>query len=59
MHALPVPYDWVHLAPDKQDVEHHVLSRRLPEVDIVGHTSLNVLEYLGAEFLVSSESYPW
>jgi hypothetical protein len=49
----------MHLAPHKQYVQHHVLGGRLSEVDIVGHASLDVLEDLGAEFLVGSEGYPW
>jgi hypothetical protein len=58
MHALPVTDVWVHLAPDKEDVEHHVLGGGLAEVDIVWHASLNVLEDFGAEGFVGAESYP-
>jgi len=59
MHALAVADGWVHLAPHKQDVQHHVLGGRLAEVDIVGHAPFNVLEDFGAQVFVGAKGDPW
>lgn len=48
----------MHLAPDEEYVQHHILSSGLAEVDIVGHTSLDILEDLSAEVFVGSKGYP-
>jgi hypothetical protein len=49
----------MHFTPNKQYIQHHVLSGRLAEIHIVRHASLNILEYLGTEFFVGTEGYPW
>ena len=59
VHALTIANVGMHLAPDKQNVQHHVLGGGLAKVDIVGHASLNFLEDFGAQFFVGSQRYPW
>jgi hypothetical protein len=59
VHALAISYIRMHFAPNKQYIQHHVLSGRLAEIHIVRHASLNILEYLGTEFFVGTEGYPW
>lgn len=58
MHTLPIAYARVHLTPNEQYVQHHVLGSGLPEVDVFRHASLNILEDFGAEGFVGSKSYP-
>lgn len=55
VHPLSVPNARVHLAPYKKYIQHHVLCRRLAEVDIVWHTPLDVLENLSTKAFIGSQ----
>jgi hypothetical protein len=55
VHALPVANAWMHLTPDEQYIQHHVLRRGLAKVDIVWHAPFDILKNLGAQGFVCSE----
>lgn len=55
VHALSVADARMHLTPDEQYIQHHILRCRLAEVDVVRHASFDVLKDLGAQGFVCSE----
>jgi len=58
MHTLPVADIWIQFAEDKEYVQQHLLGVGLSKVNIVGHTSFDILEDFGAKGFVGAEGIP-